>query len=638
MKEGKQIEFQKWEGTGNTFVIIDDRKGEIKEIENDLVQRICNEEDTDGIIFIKPSLNPQADFLCDYRNPDGSRSFCGNGTRATFAYARRDGWLGDEAVLEAFDGLHKVRWNSEYDLPSVQFEIVGIPTEVEGDWYVYTGSPHHIFRVDSAETLKLVDIEEIGAEIRYSEKYKPEGTNVSGLCNTSSPLVINLRTYERGVESETEACGTGAVAAAIIDHTINGGQPQRTVKMPGGDLHVEFEPEAEGYKNVWLSGRASEMRRGVITFLLSLVPFFLQAQTPWYDSLSDQTQISILTASPGEDIYALFGHTAIRIYDPLDIPESDWVFNYGTFSFGDGFYFKFIKGRLDYKLSVEPYHHFFKVYHDSGRGLNSQTLDLNPSQVREVAKYLAWNTQPENATYSYEFFRDNCATRVFTVLESALGESIEFNCESDGRTYRDGLKPYIGCKPWTEFGMDFILGPKADEVMVDCGAAYIPDELYKALERCTIDGKPLIANSDPLIIAPNTWMNPRRNFILGLNMPELLFLLLSVMVVILRYKVGESNLATRIVVKTIQVITAALGVLLIAMWLFTDHVDTWANWNMIWTIPAIATLISRRNVVLSNIAIALYLLVGPLVWPQYISLSLWLVAISVFLTLTPQNK
>ena len=133
-------------------------------------------------------------------------------------------------------------------------------------------------------------------------------------------------------------------------------------------------------------------------------------------------------------------------------------------------------------------------------------------------------------------------------------------------------------------------------------------------------------------------MNPRQNFFLGLNTPELLFLLLSVMVIILRYKVGESNLTTRIVVKTIQVVTAALGVLLIAMWLFTDHVDTWANWNMIWTIPALATLVSRRNVVLPNIAIASYLLVGPLVWPQYMSLSLWLVAISVFLTLTPQSK
>jgi hypothetical protein len=133
-------------------------------------------------------------------------------------------------------------------------------------------------------------------------------------------------------------------------------------------------------------------------------------------------------------------------------------------------------------------------------------------------------------------------------------------------------------------------------------------------------------------------MNEKREIVGGFNAPELAFLLLALLVGTLRYLVGESNLTTIILVKTIQVVSAAIGVLLIAMWLFTDHVDTWANWNMIWTIPALATLVSSKNVARSYIAIALYLLVSPFVWPQYTSLSLWLVAISVFLTLTPQSK
>ena len=138
--------------------------------------------------------------------------------------------------------------------------------------------------------------------------------------------------------------------------------------------------------------------------------------------------------------------------------------------------------------------------------------------------------------------------------------------------------------------------------------------------------------------APLAWMQEESIVFAGFNAPEILLLLLAIIVVILRYGVGESNLTTRIVVKTIQVVSAAIGVLLIAMWLFTDHVDTWANWNMIWTIPALATLVSRRNVVRSYIVIAVYLLASPFVWPQYTTLSLWLVAISVFLTLTPQIK
>ena len=264
MKEGIKIEFQKWEGTGNTFVMIDDRERDIEEFDSELIQRICNREETDGIIFIRPSSNEQADLFCDFRTPDGSISFCGNGTRATYAYARREGWVGDEAIFVACDGLHRVRWNLDLNLPSVEFEKVGLPKEVVGDWFVNTGSPHHIFRVDSPETLELIDIEKIGSEIRHSEKYQPHGTNVSGLSNTSEESEICLRTYERGVEAETEACGTGAVAAALIDHTINGGNPSRKVKMPGGDLHVEFDPVTDGYKSVWLSGKASELRLSLI--------------------------------------------------------------------------------------------------------------------------------------------------------------------------------------------------------------------------------------------------------------------------------------------------------------------------------------------------------------------------------------
>ncbi|MAO45875.1 MAG: diaminopimelate epimerase, partial [Crocinitomicaceae bacterium] len=230
MKEGQQIEFQKWEGTGNTFVMIDSRDGAFPELENEVVQRICDEEETDGLIVVRPAKTPPADLMCDFRNPDGSRSFCGNGTRATYAYARREGWVGEEAVLEACDGLHRVRWNYERGLPSVEFEAVAKPEMAGANWFVDTGSPHHVFYVDSVEELKGVEIEKVGAEIRYSERYKPGGANVSALSRTEDGGVVALRTYERGVEGETEACGTGAVAAALIDFTANGGELKRKVE------------------------------------------------------------------------------------------------------------------------------------------------------------------------------------------------------------------------------------------------------------------------------------------------------------------------------------------------------------------------------------------------------------------------
>ena len=133
-------------------------------------------------------------------------------------------------------------------------------------------------------------------------------------------------------------------------------------------------------------------------------------------------------------------------------------------------------------------------------------------------------------------------------------------------------------------------------------------------------------------------MNSESFVIAKFKSPELFFFLLFLLVALLRYLVGECNLVTKIVVKTIQIVAALLGVLLLVMWLFTDHIDTWGNWNLIWTIPMLATLINRKGLTLSYIAFAGYLIVGPFIWPQLATLSLWLVAITVFLTITPKTK
>jgi diaminopimelate epimerase len=651
MDAGEQIEFQKWEGTGNTFVMIDGRKApahsEKQELENEVIQAVCDRENTDGLIVLSLTENPLADLKCDFRNPDGSRSFCGNGTRAAFAYARREGWVGDEAVFEACDGLHRVRWNAELNLPSVEFESVEAPVEVEAGFFVDTGSPHHIQILENEKELRSIDIVKVGAEIRYSEKYAPDGTNVSALCPMKDEGVIGLRTYERGVEDETKACGTGAVAAALIDFTRNGGEKSRKVEMPGGELFVGFEKsQGEGFEKIWLSGKASEMRRGrtllgvIALWILLFLPSLSIAQTPWYLSLSDQTELSVLTASPGEDVYSLFGHTAIRIYDPEQLPDVDWIFNYGTFSFSDDFYVNFMKGRLEYQLTAEPFYNFHQVYLHSGRGMYSQRLNLTPEEVRAVAEYLAWNLRPENSTYSYEFFRDNCASRVITVLSEALGEPFKTDCVADGRTFRDGLRPYIEGSPWTKFGMDFILGPRADEVMEDCGAAYIPDDLSVALELMTVDGRSLTTEADreEILISTSPWLAGLLPGSLGRYMPLAIFSILALLVFVLRRRLGDEHILTRVVCKSTLLVAGTLGVLLLLMWAFTDHTDTWQNWNLVWTIPALISVFSKSSQRLSALIVAVFILISPFVWPQFVSPALWVVALSVFLTLTPKIR
>ena len=666
MSEELQIKFQKWEGTGNTFVIIDGFKYsgfELNSLEKNVVIRICEQENTDGLIVLGPSEIPHADLKCDYRNVDGSRSFCGNGTRVSLEYARRKGWVVDKAIFEASDGLHKVEQDSELDLPSVKFMPLPNPVKIDdgafsGDMVIDTGSPHHIRMVSDKQALDDFAIEEFGRLVRYNDRYAPDGTNVSVLCDLGEEL--SLRTYERGVESETKACGTGAVAASLVHYTLYGGEKKRKVIMPGGELFVRFEEPKEsggGFNGVWLSGKVNEMARGILKVLAVFLMFFgtfpFSTQAQWYDNLGDDAVVSVITVSPGYDIYSAFGHTAIRIHDPSEVPEVDWIFNYGTFSFSDGFYLNFMRGKLDYKLTAAPFNIFKDAYLDSGRGMFKQRLNLNASEVRDVAEYLSWNLQEENAVYRYEFFRDNCASRVIVVLEAALGDRLKTNCKTDGRTFRDGLKPYIDGSPWTALGMDFILGPRADEVMTDCGAAYIPDDLAIALSRMTINDIPLTSESDreDHLIVEGMWFAGDPEGSLQRQAPLFATIFLVILIGALKINARKKGRITdnspysfySIVRFVIAGSAMFLGLLLLMMWFLTDHSDTWANYNLLWTLPAFVFFlpnslnIKKKLVAAATLVIAAYLLLSPWALPQFTSLSLWCASLAVVLSVAPQS-
>ena len=663
MSEQLQIEFQKWEGTGNTFVIIDGFKYagfDLQSLDSKVVTRICEQENTDGVIVLEASELPQVDLKCDYRNADGSRSFCGNGTRASFLYAKKQGWIRDEAIFEACDGLHKVKLNKDLDLPSVKFMPLSCPEEIDhddfrGDLFIDTGSPHHIHVIHDKQTLDEFDLEAFGRSVRHHKRYAPEGTNVNVLCDLGEDLF--LRTYERGVEGETKACGTGAVAAALVHFTLHGGETHRKVTMPGGELFVRFEASkgGEGYNGVWLSGKASEMVTGilkvvtVLLLMLGLSPFSSQAQ--WYDTLSEEATVSVITLSPGLDTYSAFGHTAIRIHDPVEVPVVDWVFNYGTFSFDDGFYLNFMRGRLNYKLTAAPFYMFKSAYIGSGRGMFEQRLNLNASEVKDVAEYLSWNLQEENSVYRYEFFRDNCASRVIAVLEAALGDKLNTHCHSDGRTFRDGLGPYIEGSPWTSFGMDFILGPRADAVMTECGASFIPDDLAKALTRMTVNDVPLTSENDreDHLIVEGLWFAGEPEGAPKRHVPLFVAVFFVAIMGSLKIKTAikdrnstqSSHAMYNFVRFFIAGVATTLGILLLLMWGLTDHSDTWGNYNLMWTLPAFVVFLPQslrfknKAIAAATTVVAAYLLLSPWLLPQFTSLSLWCAALAVFLAVAP---
>lgn len=254
------INFSKYQGTGNDFILIDNRSGKFINNKIDFARKWCDRRfgiGSDGLIFIEGSV--YADFKVDFYNPDGSQSFCGNGSRCAVRFAIEIGVSSkSELSFEAIDGLHKAKL-LDNDISILMKDVTEVKTIV-ADYFIHTGSPHYI----SFDEKQEKDIIEFGKKIRYSDEYKPGGTNVN-LVHTISGNHIQVKTYERGVEDETFSCGTGVTACALAYAEKNNLKDGTVITdVRGGRLNVKFESYANGYRNIWLTGPAEYVFEGII--------------------------------------------------------------------------------------------------------------------------------------------------------------------------------------------------------------------------------------------------------------------------------------------------------------------------------------------------------------------------------------
>lgn len=202
----------------------------------------------------------------------------------------------------------------------------------------------------------------------------------------------------------------------------------------------------------------------------ALMPLQLSAQTEKKDSVSADTgsvvTVSLLTCTPGTEVYQLYGHTALRVREGQPGRMNDWVFNYGTFSFTKPhFMWRFVLGETDYELGVSPFQYFYEGYAREGRGILEQKLNLTPEEARRLADALAENLRPENATYRYNFFYDNCVTRAVLMVEKCVDGKILWPdlSKEGGKSLRDIVHEYSKESVWDKFGQDLLLGCEADE-------------------------------------------------------------------------------------------------------------------------------------------------------------------------------
>lgn len=256
------IDFYKYQGAGNDFIVIDNRESVFTGNKVAFAQKWCDRRfgiGSDGVIFIEKT--EKAVFEMDFYNPDGSQSFCGNGSRCAVAFARFLGLVNDEAVFLAIDGLHQAKIVGE-GVKIAMHQYGGI-RHLGSDHFIDTGSPHYI-SYHTQEHPK--DIVEFGKSIRYSEPFKAVGTNVN-LIEELAPNHIAIRTYERGVEGETLACGTGATACGLSFAEVKGlTSGYVNVSAQGGELKIHFEKTDQPgvYGNIWLEGPAQFVFKGEI--------------------------------------------------------------------------------------------------------------------------------------------------------------------------------------------------------------------------------------------------------------------------------------------------------------------------------------------------------------------------------------
>ncbi len=302
--------------------------------------------------------------------------------------------------------------------------------------------------------------------------------------------------------------------------------------------------------------------------------------------LSDHSQISVITMGPDQHIlYAAFGHNAIRVHDPEN--GIDLAYNYGTFDFDQpNFYLNFSRGDLLYKLSVYDYSQLKRSYMYYNRFIHEQVLDLDPGQRQRVFDFLDNNARPENASYYYDYFYDNCATRIRDVFVAVFEDSIRFDGSyiDTQLTVRELTDQYLLDKfPWGDLGIDFCLGMPMDKPLSPYEYMYIPDYIESGFKHAwltTPDGR-----ERPVVKAHNVVFKNTPTQSNTVITPLLVFSLLLLIGITLTWTNHKKQTKGNYLDFGLFFITGFLGVFLSLLWLATNHAAAANNLNILWAFP-----------------------------------------------------
>lgn len=316
--------------------------------------------------------------------------------------------------------------------------------------------------------------------------------------------------------------------------------------------------------------------------ILPLLFIFLNLSAIGEESflLSQNSKISIITCAPGNEIFDCFGHTAIRVLDPAT--KMDIVFNYGIYEFNQpNFELNFAKGYMKYKLGISYFDRFTPVYTRDNRTITEQVLNLDSAQRQQFFDFLVWNEKPENKYYFYDYFYDNCATRVRDVIATKTGADVVYRdsfAANEGASIRQLVRGYAHNNLWGMLGIDFCLGQKIDREIDDSVYIFLPEYFLASLDHALIDGQPLVKSkniihrgipreSTPWTAAPTTWFWLISLILFGLSQIKTMPTFANDVDIFL---FGASGF---------------MGCFALSLWMFTDHETTSLNFNLLWALP-----------------------------------------------------
>jgi hypothetical protein len=320
--------------------------------------------------------------------------------------------------------------------------------------------------------------------------------------------------------------------------------------------------------------------RPILLLILSILLFqpCLHAQ-----ELSPQATVSILTCNPGTDVYSMYGHTAIRVNDPE--LGFDYVFNYGVFSFDSpNFMYRFAKGQTDYLMIGQKFASFIPEYNQDKRSVYEQVLNLSAVGKNKLFAALMENAKPENREYRYNFFIDNCATRVRDMIERNGGGTVRFTDNHPTESYRDLIKKFHHSFRWIDLGIDLLVGQKADLHVSAYGQMFLPEYLQNQFAKAEITNngtvQPLVLETRTLVEYPNSKLNA------DLPWPAIVFAFIFLLVIGISVRDYRRKTKTDWLDYWLLGLTGFAGLIIGWFTLYSEHPAMSPNYNLLWAFPA----------------------------------------------------